>query len=445
LKVLLLNQCFWPDIVATAQQLTGVARALVDRGHDVTVIAGRRGYDNAELRFPSRERWNGIEIVRLPSISLGKASRWRRAVNFASFSMAAVVRLLLLPRQDTVVALTSPPLISWLASLFTRLKGGRMIFWVMDLNPDEAITAGWLKQDSAPAKILAAVLKNSLRHAEKIIVLDRFMKERIAAKGISEHKIEVLAPFGDNSVSFYQKGREAFRRRESLSEKFVVMHAGNHSPCHPLDTLLAAAGELGSRDDIVFVFVGGGSELGKVKEFARTKQLTNVLYLPYQLQAELGAMLSAADLHVVIVGEGYPGIIHPCKIYNILATGSPFLYIGPKESHVADIISALPDQQQASTARPGQVEAITKSICERADSFFSHPGRGTRFSYRLESTLPPLIAQIESASPENIYVAQTSLVSSEPVESFRRHEPQPRSGGRSVAHGVSRGDELWPL
>jgi glycosyltransferase involved in cell wall biosynthesis len=432
LKVLLLNQCFWPDVVATAQQLTGVARALVERGHEVTVITGRRGYDDAALRFPSRERWHGIEIIRLPSLSLGKASRWRRALNFASFSIAAAARLLLVRRQDTVVALTSPPLISWLASLFTRLKGGRMVFWVMDLNPDEAIAAGWLKQESTLAKILTALLKSSLQHAENIIVLDRFMKERIAAKGVSQEKIEVLAPFRDDSVSFDKQGREAFRRREHLSDKFVVMHAGNHSPCHPLDTLLEAAHELRARDGLVFVFVGGGSELGKVKDFARTNQLKNILCLPYQPQAELASVLSAADLHLVIMGEGFPGIVHPCKIYNILATGSPFLYLGPKDSHVADIISILPDQRQASSARQGQVEALTKSICERADSFFSSPGRGTRFSYRLDSTLPQMIAQIESASPEEIDVAQTSGISEQVLST--------RSVGMNLARPFKAGE-----
>jgi glycosyltransferase involved in cell wall biosynthesis len=404
-KVLLLNQCFWPDIVATAQQLTGVAGALAERGHEVTVITGRRGYDDAALRFSRRERWNGIEIIRLPAITLGtlgKASRWRRALNFASFSIALVFRLLFVRRQDTVVALTSPPLISWLASLFVRLKGGRMVFWVMDLNPDEAVTAGWLKQNSVPAKILAALLQSSMERAEKIIVLDRFMKERIAAKGIPEQKIEVVAPFREDSVSFDEKGGEAFRRREALTEKFVVMYAGNHSPCHPLDTLLGAAGELRSREDVVFVFVGGGSELGKVKEFARANELKNILCLPYQPQADLGAMLSAADLHVVTMGEGFPGIVHPCKIYNILATGSPFLYLGPRDSHVADIISALPDQRQALAVRHGQLDAVTKSICERADSFSSHQGSGTRFSHVSESTLPLLIAQIESLSPAAI-------------------------------------------
>jgi colanic acid biosynthesis glycosyl transferase WcaI len=415
-KVLLLNQCFWPDVVSTSQHLTDVAVSLAERGHEVTVIAGRRGYDNPKLRFPSRERWHGIEVIRLPSIGLGKTSRWRRALNFAGFSAACAFRLALTRPQDTVVALTSPPLISWLASLFTRMKGGRMVFWVMDLNPDEAIAAGWLKPNSMTAKLLSALLKSSMQHAEKIIVLDRFMKERIAAKGIPEQKIEVIPPSPDNSVNYDREGREAFRRRHGLSEKFVVMYAGNHSPCHPLDTLLEAAKKLSARDDIAFCFVGGGSEFSKVEEFARANQLENIRCLPYQPQAELSGVLSAADLHVVIMGEAFAGIIHPCKIYNILAIGSPFLYIGPMESHVGEIISRHPEQDKASSAQHGQVDSVAESISKRAESFRSGrsnvagpPAFAHEFSSR--TLLPQFIAQIELTGREMLAAEAAKLQS----------------------------------
>jgi glycosyltransferase involved in cell wall biosynthesis len=414
LRVLILNQCFWPDVVATAQQSTSVARVLSGRGHQVTAIAARRGYDDATLQFSRRESWEGIEIIRVPSISLGKSSRWRRALNFASFSVAVGLRLIFTRRQDTVIALTSPPLISWLASVFTRMKGGRMIFWVMDLNPDEAVAAGWLSQDSVFANLLATLLKSSMRHAEKIIVLDRFMKERIVAKGIAEEKIEVIPPSRDDAVNYDEHGRAAFRQRHKLSQKFVVMYAGNHSPCHPLDTLLDAASKLTSRDDVVFVFVGGGSEVNKVKEFVRTNQLTNIFCLPYQPQAELAAVLSAADLHAVIMGDEFPGIVHPCKIYNILAIGSPFLYIGPKKSHVAEIVSSLADPQQASCARHGQVDEVVRSIRERADSFLANRGCITRFADSSVTTMPQLITQMESMPSEMIYVAQTSVCEPSP-------------------------------
>ena len=367
MKVLLLNQCFWPDVAATAQQLNDLAAGLVERGHEVTVVCSDRGYDDQQLRFPRRERWNNVEIIRVRSIRANKRSRFSRALNFSSLSIACAFRLAILPRPDVVVALTSPPLISWLGAWFTRLKGGRMIFWVMDLNPDEAIAAGWLKPESLTAKLLGGLLKSSLRRADKIVVLDRFVKQRLRAKGVPEEKIDVIAPWAhDDSVRFDAEGREAFRRALDLAGKFVVMYAGNHSPCHPLDTVLAAAQELGTRGDIVFVFAGGGSEQHKVREFAHSNQLENVLCLAYQPIEKLSALLSAADLHVVVMGERFAGIVHPSKIYNILAIGTPFLYIGPAQSHLGDIIERLGDSNSA-FARHGEVDQVARIILGRAD------------------------------------------------------------------------------
>ena len=372
MKVLLLNQCFWPDVVATAQQLTDLAAGLVERGHDVTVVCSDRGYDDQGLRFPRRERWNKVRTIRVRSIRANKKSRFGRALNFASFSIACAFRLAILSRQDAVVALTSPPLISWLASWFVRLKGGRMIFWVMDLNPDEAIAAGWLKPDSLTATLLRALLQSSLRRADKIVVLDRFVKQRIGVEGIPEEKIDVIPPWAhDASVRFDAEGREAFRRAHNLAGKFVVMYAGNHSPCHPLDTVLQAAQELRARDDIVFVFAGGGSEQHKVREFAHDRHLANVICLPYQPIEKLSALLSAADLHVVVMGERFVGIVHPSKIYNVLAIGSSFLYIGPAKSHLGDIIERLSDSSGAFHARFGEVHSVTRLIVDRAEEFRS--------------------------------------------------------------------------
>jgi hypothetical protein len=156
------------------------------------------------------------------------------------------------------------------------------------------------------------------------------------------------------------------------------------------------------------VFVGGGSELGKVKEFTRTNQLKSIRCLPYQPQSELPAVLSAADLHAVILGEAFRGIIHPSKIYNILAIGSPFVYIGPGESHVAEIISNLPDQQQASSAEHGQVDAVVNCICDRAERFRFDRGRVARFASTSASTTAQFINQIEAIRPEANYGAETS-------------------------------------
>src|SRR5258706_8880667 len=100
----------------------------------------------------------------------------------------------------------------------------------MDLNPDEAIAAGWLKESSFTGRILSGLLGYSLRHADEIVVLDRFVKQRVLAKGIRAEKVTVLPPWShDDSVRYDEKGREVFRQEHGLTDRFVVMYSGNHS------------------------------------------------------------------------------------------------------------------------------------------------------------------------------------------------------------------------
>ena len=361
MKILILNQAFYPDVVSTAQHASDLAKALTHAGHEVTVVCSSRGYDDPRVRFPKREIWNAVNIIRVRSTGFGKASKWRRATDFSTFMASCALRLWLLPHFDVVVAMTSPPLISFFSSLAVPSRATNLVFWSMDLNPDEAIAAGWLREKSLTARVLSRMLSHSLQRAGVVVALDRFMKDRIEAKGIEPEKILVVPPWAhDDHVKYNSVGREEFRKLHKLSNKFVVMYSGNHSPCHPLDTLLEAAERLADRDEIAFCFVGGGSEFKKVQKRVQDRSLPNVLCLPYQPFERLSASLSAADLHVVVMGDKYVGIVHPCKVYNVLAVGIPFLYIGPIESHVHDIMSLAGSGAYA--AAHGDVDTVTANI-----------------------------------------------------------------------------------
>jgi len=268
----------------------------------------------------------------------------------------------------------------------------------MDLNPDEAIAAGWLREKSFTERVLSRMLSYSLKRAAVVVALDRFMKDRIEAKGIESEKIRVVPPWAhDDHVRFDSVGREEFRKLHGLSNKFVVMYSGNHSPCHPLDTLLEAAERLADRDEIAFCFVGGGSEFKKVQERVRDCNLLNVLCLPYQPFEKLSASLSAADLHVVVMGDRYVGIVHPCKVYNVLAVGAPLLYIGPVESHVNDIMRQA--NSGAYAAVHGDVAAVTANILRAMRSWADMLPRPSQLSRNFSSDvlIRELISVIEQA------------------------------------------------
>jgi colanic acid biosynthesis glycosyl transferase WcaI len=405
MKALLLCQVFHPDVVAVAQYLTDLGVSLGDAGHEVTVLCSSRRYDDPVTKYPLQEIWKGIHIRRVKVWGLGKQSKLRRIAGFASFFLSSFASLVRMPRQDVVIVAPPPPLLSVLAALFIRLRGGRLLYWIMDLNPDEAIAAGWMKADSRAAWILDAALRYSLRASSSIVVLDRFMKDRIVAKGTPEGKVHIVPVWSlDQAVFFDRDGREAFRRRLGLDKKAVVMYSGNHSPLHPLDTLLKAAQELRDNLAIVFLFVGGGSEFARVKTFAHDHDLSNIVCVPYQPFDLLAGSLSGADLQVVLLGDSFVGIVHPCKIYNMLVVGAPFLYIGPEESHITDM------QQYPGIARMGRfvrhgdvhqvVALITKLAEEVATPSYSRPGRPAdlnRFSHGY--LMPRMIALVEAMEP----------------------------------------------
>jgi len=400
MKILLLNQVFYPDVAATAQYLRELAAALVEQGHEVTVVCARRAYEHPEKIYPARETWRGVHIIRVYSTRFGKRAKWRRAADFASFIFSSCRRLLFLPRHDVVVALTTPPLISFIGAWRAKLWRAKFGYWVMDMNPDEAIAAGWLRADSFLAKILERMSRFSFRRASWIIALDRFMRDRIIAKGIAPEKIAVLPPWSqDEDVRFDAAGREQFRQQQGLAGKYVVMYSGNHSPVHPLDTLMAAAERLQTDASIVFCFVGGGSEFTRVQRWAEAGKHTNVLCLPYQPLAQLSASLSAADAHVVVMGNAMLGLVHPCKIYNMLAVGAPVIYIGPQPSHVTEILDRPGGEHPWVSVRHGEGDILA----ERIQQLRLHSGErrcptAVTAEFAKDVLLPRMIAGLEKAA-----------------------------------------------
>ena len=349
--------------MATGQYLAELAATLAEKGNEVTVVTGRRAYDDPGKLFPVLETWRGVRIRRIFSTRFGKQAKWRRAADFASFIVNCCARLLFLPRHDVVIALTTPPLISFIGAWRAKLWRARFCYWVMDMNPDEAIAAGWLRADSLAGRILERMSRFSLRRADKIIALDRFMRDRIIAKGIAPGKIAVIPPWSqDNEVRFDAVGRGQFRKAHGLQDKFVVMYSGNHSPVHPLDTLMQAAEKLQADASIAFCFIGGGSEFKRVQRWVEAGKRANVLCLPYQPLAQLSASLSAADAHVVVMGDAMLGLVHPCKIYNILAVSAPVVYIGPRPSHVTEILDRLGGEHPSIQVKHGAADILANQI-----------------------------------------------------------------------------------
>jgi hypothetical protein len=144
----------------------------------------------------------------------------------------------------------------------------------------------------------------------------------------------------------------------------------------------------------MFCFVGGGSEYRKVQQFSAAHGLSNFVCLPYQPLDKLAAMLSAADLHAVVMGDSFTGIVHPCKVYNVLAVGAPLLYIGPEASHITALLPRA--KSPAFVARHGDAESVVTAIQEAERVVMPAMRPAMIHGFSRQELLPQMIVAVET-------------------------------------------------
>jgi colanic acid biosynthesis glycosyl transferase WcaI len=334
--IVIISQVYVPDPAATGQHLADVAEELVRRGNKVIVYTSSRGYDEPSIKYPLRETINGVLVRRVPLSSFGKSSILVRLAGGFSFVAQSVVRAIASRKIDAVLISTSPPLAPVAALTLGALRGAKVKYWVMDINPDQIVALGMASPTSTSVRAFDWLNRRILSRANNVVVLDRLMAARINAKVPVGERLSVLPPWpAEDPLDVVQHEENPFRREHVPPGKLVLMYSGNHGPSNPLTTILQAAKRLENDDRLLFMFVGGG--VGK-KEVDETTS-SNIVSLPYQPMAELRNSLSAADVHIVTVGDAVAGIVHPSKVYGAMAVGRPILLVGPPENHVADILA----------------------------------------------------------------------------------------------------------
>lgn len=337
--ILLITQVYLPDPSAVGQYIAEVAAEMVKRGWRVKVYTANRGYDNPEQKFFPQEILDGVEVRRFPFSSFGKRSIPIRLLGQFMFLLQCFLGGLFLKDLKSILATTSPPMGCVAALLLRIFRSVSIKWWVLDLNPDQAVEMGLFKPNSFPVKGFDWLNRRILSNADDIIALDRFMRERLTRKIRPKGRLSIIPPWPLNEHLIAVSASEnPFIEKYRLEGKFVVMYSGNHSSCHPLTTVLKASQLILDKPEVVFFFIGGGNGKKEIDEFILHHNPANVVSLPYQPLDQIKYSLSAADLHLVALGEDMVGCNHPCKFYGAMALGKPFLYLGPSPSHITDIL-----------------------------------------------------------------------------------------------------------
>lgn len=378
--LLIVSQVYVPDPASVGQHLADVAESMAARGYRVRVLTSRRGYDDPSQIYPSREMRNGVDIVRFPWSSFGKKTLLHRLIGQAFFLFQAALGGLFTQGLSQVLISTSPPMAAIAALAITFVRRVPITYWVMDLNPDQATALDRVSPNGLPAIAMRWLNRRILARAANVVVLDRFMANRIARQYAVKAKLTILPPWPhEDSAACPPAAANPFRAQHNPEGRFVIMYSGNHSLASPVTTIVEAALRLRDDDRFLFMFIGGGHGKRDVDAAIEKHRPPNILSLPYQRLDQLKYSLSTADLHVVTLGDNMVGIIHPCKIYGAMSVGRPVLFVGPAPSHAADILQRFDCGWHAHHGDvAGVIAAIESAALMAIDERHNMGGRGQK-------------------------------------------------------------------
>ncbi|MAE66238.1 MAG: hypothetical protein CMJ18_18360 [Phycisphaeraceae bacterium] len=339
--ILVLSQVYVPDPASVGQHMHDAAASMARRGHRVVVYTSNRGYDDASVRYRTRENLDGVEIRRLPLSSFGKKWLKLRMLAAMLFIFQCILRGVFTRRLGGVLFSTSPPICAMAALTISRLRGCPIAFWAMDINPDQILTLGWATEKSMSVRLLTWLNRRLLSRSSRVVTLDRFMSQRLVAKVDVRDKMKIIPPWPhEDHLDVVEHADNPFRREHGIDDRFVIMYSGNMGLTTPVTPLLEAALRLQDHERLRFMFIGGGFGMNDVKETIEKHAPRNVIALPYQPLETLKYSLSAADVHAVTMVDEVVGIVHPCKVYGAMTVQRPILFLGPSPSHVSDLLEA---------------------------------------------------------------------------------------------------------
>ncbi len=339
MRILVVSQMFWPENF----RINDVVLGLHERGHDVSVLTGLPNYPEGSFysgysffKGPFVEKFNEIEVFRVPLISRGKNKGLRLVLNFLSFMIFSCIfgPLRIRKKFDYIFVYgVSPVFVAIPGIVFKFLTGAKLFFWVNDLWPETLQATGIIRNQFLllPVKYFVKVI---YFFCDKILITSKGFEQKIISMGVLKNKIvywpQWVEPLFLNIIK--QK------RPSDFPDGTVILFAGNIGTSQGVETILNAALQTKEYESLKWVFIGDGLKrdwlLKKVQELHLDK---TVFWLGKKDLNEMPSYYSHADILLVSLrAEPLFKLTLPGKVQSCLASSKPIL--GSINGEGADVI-----------------------------------------------------------------------------------------------------------
>lgn len=365
MKILVVSQYFWPENF----RINDLAKELVARGHQVTVLTGCPNYPAGEVFEEFKQNpaafddYFGAAVCRIPMLARHRGSL-RLILNYLSFVVGACVFAPFRLRGkafDVVFAFQpSPVTVGIPAVVLGRLKRAPVVFWVQDLWPETLVAVGVVR--SAAALAAVGVLVGFIYNRCALVLgQSRGFLGSIARHCRDREKIRYFPNWADDGASAPAVEPAPLPNLPSEPGTFNILFAGNVGVAQDFPAILDAAESLKSSRRFRWLIVGDGSMSEWLAGEVEKRGLRDSMILLGRFPPErMPSFYAHADaLLVSLKPDPVFSLTIPSKVQSYLMAGIPLL--GMLDGEGADVIR---DANAGLTCSAGNSAGLAKAAGE---------------------------------------------------------------------------------
>ncbi len=330
MRLLIVSQYFWPENF----RVNDLVSALVERGHQVTVLTGLPNYPEgrvfAEYRAdPSAfSTFEGVEVIRVPMLPRGNGGL-RLVLNYLSFMISASlwgpIRLRGRPFDAIFVFQPSPITSAMPAVILRRIKRAPFLLWVLDLWP-ETLKAIGVVTSPRLLRLVGSLVRFIYQRCDRILVQSRAFVANVAGYAGGEARVRYFPGWPENVFEGSATDDPA-PELAPFADDFKLLFAGNIGEAQDFPAILDAAEILKDEPGLRWLIVGDGRAVPAVRgEIARRGLAGQVVMLGRYPLERMPSFFKAADtLLVSLRSAPIWSMTIPGKVQSYLAAGKPVI------------------------------------------------------------------------------------------------------------------------
>ena len=362
--ILVISQYFYPEQF----RINDICSEWVKRGYKVTVITGIPNYPQGKfyngygIFKKNREKYNGIEIIRIPLIPRGN-SAIMLSLNYLSFVITGFFwSMFTKVKADAVFIFEVSPMTQALPGVwYSKRKKIPCYLYVQDLWPEnvEIITGITNKRIiNGIGRMVDYIYQNCSR----IFTTSNSFITSIMHRGIKEEKLIFWPQYAED---FYIPLSDVMINEIPNDGRFNVIFAGNIGQAQGLGILPEVAKKIKATgvQDICFNIIGEGRYKDELlKEVVQNDVSEMFRFIPKQPAERIPEFLAVGDVaYLGLANNPLFEMTIPAKLQSYLACGIPVVASAGGETK-----KIIEQSNSGLCSEPGNVEDLANNLIKLA-------------------------------------------------------------------------------